>query len=236
MVQVELLSESTVTELALLALSFVLSASIGIERQRRLKSAGLRTHTLVGIGSTVFTLVSAYGFGSVSSADVVLDPSRIAAQVVSGIGFLGAGVIFVRRNTVNGLTTAASIWVTAAIGMACGAGMPILGLAATMLYIATASLLTSIGRRISAPAMIPTVTITYKEGHGALRGILATSNEHGFDTSLTNAQRSRTAKKGTQRIEAELAFKGGSRALGELMADLSEIEGVITVGAKDQSH
>ncbi|WP_223290007.1 MgtC/SapB family protein [Brevibacterium casei] len=77
---------------------------------------------LVGIGTCAFTLVSAYGFSGVLDSDVQLDPSRIAAQIVSGIGFLGAGVIFKGRNMVRGLTTAATIWVAAAVGMACGAG------------------------------------------------------------------------------------------------------------------
>src|SRR5690606_33289865 len=97
-------------------------------------------------------LVSAYGFESVMSESVILDPSRIAAQVVSGIGFLGAGVIFVRRNVVNGLTTAASIWVTAAIGMACGAGMPVIAIAAAGLHLLTVGLLTILGRRIRPQA------------------------------------------------------------------------------------
>ncbi|MFP3380477.1 MgtC/SapB family protein, partial [Bacillus sp. SIMBA_069] len=100
------------TQLLLLALAFALSAIIGVERERRLKSAGLRTHILVGLGSALFTLVSAYGF--VSLGLPATDPSRIAAQVVTGIGFVGAGVIFVNRGNVVGLTTAASIWVTAA--------------------------------------------------------------------------------------------------------------------------
>src|SRR5690625_2039284 len=90
-------------ELTALVLAFVLSASIGMERQRRLKNAGLRTHTLVGIGSAGFALASQYGFAGVLGDHVTLDPSRVAAGIVSGIGFLGAGVIFVRGNIVSGL-------------------------------------------------------------------------------------------------------------------------------------
>ena len=93
-------------EAKLLLASFVLCSLIGFERQFRQKSAGYRTHVLVGIGTYVFTLVSAYGFAGVLENDVRLDPSRIAAQIVSGIGFLGAGVIFKGRNMVRGLTTA----------------------------------------------------------------------------------------------------------------------------------
>src|SRR5829696_4943490 len=141
-------SDTTWTEMGLLALAFVLSATIGLERNRRFKSAGLRTHTLVGVGSTVFTLVSAYGFAGVMGRTAAVDPSRIAAQIVSGIGFLGAGVIFVRRGSVSGLTTAASIWLTAAIGMACGAGMPALAVMATAFHLLTVTVLAKLGRRI----------------------------------------------------------------------------------------
>lgn len=95
------------TQALLLVAAFVLSAIIGVERELRHKSAGARTHVLVGLGAALFTLVSVYGFASAEG--VTRDPARIAAQIVTGIGFLGAGVIFVRQNIVSGLTTAASI-------------------------------------------------------------------------------------------------------------------------------
>ena len=119
-------------QLAELALAFILSASIGLEREIRQKSAGLRTYTLVGFSSALVMLVSKYGFtDTLESGRVVLDPSRIAAQIVSGIGFIGGGLIFVRKDIVRGLTTAATVWLTAAVGMACGAGLPILAIAVT---------------------------------------------------------------------------------------------------------
>jgi len=99
-----------------LGLALLLSASIGVEREIRQKTAGLRTYTLVGLGAALFVLISKYGFSDVlRTGQVVLDPSRLAAQIVSGVGFLGAGLIFVRRDAVRGLTTAAAIWITAAI-------------------------------------------------------------------------------------------------------------------------
>src|SRR5580692_12295966 len=108
-------------QLSELALAFGLSALIGLEREIRQKSAGLRTYTLVGVSSALIMLVSKYGFTDVlENGRVVLDPSRVAAQIVSGIGFIGGGVIFVRKDLVRGLTTATTIWVTAAVGMACG--------------------------------------------------------------------------------------------------------------------
>lgn len=100
-----------------LVVAMVLGGIVGLEREYRAKDAGFRTHFLVALGSALFTLISMYGF-----AEGVRDTSRVAAQVVSGIGFLGAGIIVLQRNVIRGLTTAAGLWVTAAIGMACGVG------------------------------------------------------------------------------------------------------------------
>ena len=105
-------------------LRVVVAGAIGLERELDEKAAGLRTHMLVAVGSALFTLVGAYGFGAFfeGTSRVSFDPSRVAAQIVTGIGFLGAGVIFRQGFTVRGLTTAASLWLVAAIGMATGAG------------------------------------------------------------------------------------------------------------------
>jgi putative Mg2+ transporter-C (MgtC) family protein len=118
-----------------LGAAFLLSASIGLEREVRHKSAGLRTYTIVGTTAALFLLISKYGFEDVlSPGRIVLDPSRVAAQIVTGIGFIGAGLIFVRDNRVKGLTTAATVWLVTAVGMACGAGLPLLALAVTLAY------------------------------------------------------------------------------------------------------
>ena len=122
----------TLAQLAELTLALVLSSLIGLEREFRAKSAGLRTHTLVGVAAALIMLVSKYGFGdTIVKYAIVLDPSRVAAQIVSGIGFIGGGLIFRQRDVVRGLTTAAIIWLTAAVGMACGAGLPLLALFVT---------------------------------------------------------------------------------------------------------
>lgn len=119
-----------------LGAALLLSACVGVEREIRQKHAGLRTHTLVGLGAALFMLVSKYGFNDVVQPGLVIaDPSRVAAQIVSGIGFIGAGLIFVRRDAVRGLTTAASIWVTAAIGATAGAGLVLLAAEATLAYL-----------------------------------------------------------------------------------------------------
>ncbi|GIP37180.1 methyltransferase [Paenibacillus sp. J31TS4] len=109
---------------------------IGYERRNRLKEAGIRTHFVVAAGGALMMILSKYSFYDQLAVDKIsLDPSRIAAQVVSGVGFLGAGVIFMQRQTIKGLTTAAGIWTTAGMGMAIGAGMYLLGAGVTVLIV-----------------------------------------------------------------------------------------------------
>lgn len=116
-----------------LLLAAVLGGAIGAERELNDQAAGLRTHMLLTIGACLFTLVSAYGFGS----GIGTDPSRLAAQIVTGIGFLGGGAIVRHGLTVKGLTTAASIWATASVGVAVGAGSYILGVGGAVLVVGT---------------------------------------------------------------------------------------------------
>ncbi|QBD82503.1 MgtC/SapB family protein [Ktedonosporobacter rubrisoli] len=130
------------TALIRLGLALVLGALVGLERERGERAAGLRTHTLVALGSCLTMLVSAFGFADILGTRAVeLDPSRIAAQVVSGIGFLGAGTILLHKEVVKGLTTAAAVWVVAAIGLACGAGLLLEAIATTFLTIIVLTLL-----------------------------------------------------------------------------------------------
>ncbi|MGB7045566.1 MAG: MgtC/SapB family protein, partial [Methylocella sp.] len=154
-----------------LALAFVLSALVGLEREIRQKSAGLRVNTLVGVSAALFILISKYGFTDVlKDGQMIVDPSRVAAQVVSGIGFIGGGVIFMRRDVVRGLTTAASVWLTAALGMACGAGLPILAVATTVghfiIMLIFPKLLQYLPRERRTATML---RISYKDGLGLLR-------------------------------------------------------------------
>jgi putative Mg2+ transporter-C (MgtC) family protein len=119
-----------------LVMAAALGSVIGFERERLSWAAGLRTHMLVCVGSALFMIVSAFGFADVLQQEhVVLDPSRMAAQVVSGIGFLGAGSILLRGEIVRGLTTAASLWSVAAIGLAVGGGMYTASIAATIIIL-----------------------------------------------------------------------------------------------------
>ena len=111
-----------------LVIAGLLGAAIGLEREIRAKEAGVRTHFIVALGSAIFMIISQFGF-----ADKFHDVARVAAQVVSGIGFIGAGVIIFQKNAVRGVTTAAGLWVAAAIGMACGDGMYAVAVSATLL-------------------------------------------------------------------------------------------------------
>ncbi len=130
------MTEHLLTVTIRLIVAMVLGGLVGLEREYRAKDAGFRTHFLVALGSALFTLISIYGF-----TEGVKDTSRVAAQVVSGIGFLGAGLIVFQRNVIRGLTTAAGLWVTAAIGMACGVGQYYMAVVVTVLMLVGLELL-----------------------------------------------------------------------------------------------
>jgi putative Mg2+ transporter-C (MgtC) family protein len=142
-------SEELLTRLAIAA---VLGAVVGFERERLDQPAGLRDHALVCVGSALALMVSSFAFAqALRASGAVLDPSRVAAQVVSGIGFLGAGTIILRRNVVHGLTTAASIWVVAVIGLAVGGGMYLAGAATTIAALLILAAARPLTRRLAAP-------------------------------------------------------------------------------------
>jgi putative Mg2+ transporter-C (MgtC) family protein len=145
------------------AVAGLLGALIGLEREKRFKEAGLRTHFLVAVGSAIIMIISKYAFYDVvDGTNIVLDPSRVAAQVVSGIGFLGAGMIIFQRSSVHGLTTAAGIWTTSGIGLAIGAGMYEIGIFGGLLVIVGLEFLKRIFRPIIPHAYKMSVEITDK--------------------------------------------------------------------------
>src|ERR1700748_2482317 len=132
-----------------LPLAAALGSAIGVERERLQWNAGLRTHMLVCVGAALFMLVSSLGFAdSLDPQHIVLDPSRVAAQVVSGIGFLGAGAILFRRDKIRGLTTAASLWTVAAIGLAVGGGLYVAAVGATAVIFVILAGLKPLERRL----------------------------------------------------------------------------------------
>lgn len=210
--------------------AFALCTVVGTERQWRGKSAGIRTHALVGTGSAIFTLVSAYGFHALPGVEQGPgDPSRIAAQVVTGIGFLGAGVIFLHKDVVHGLTTAASVWVAAAIGMACGAGLIPLAVLGTLIQLfislvlkpLSAVLLTFPGRR--------TVEIRYEDGRGGvLREVLAAATD--LDLAVTVLRTDKVYTSTGPHVVMVLKVLGRT-ALHRAVVEFSEIPGVVSAAA-----
>ena len=126
-----------------LFLGGMMGGLIGLEREFRAKEAGLRTHFIVALGSALFMIISQYAFSG------RFDAARVAAQVVSGIGFIGAGVIIFQKNVVRGVTTAAGLWVAAAIGLACGAGMYVVAGAATLMTVLCLEAMHLLHRRIA---------------------------------------------------------------------------------------
>ncbi|MDR0343383.1 MAG: MgtC/SapB family protein [Nocardiopsaceae bacterium] len=218
-----------------LGLALLLSSLIGVEREFRQKSAGLRTYTLVGVGSALFMLVSKYGFGDlVLTGKVALDPSRVAAQIVSGVGFLGAGLIFVQRGSVRGLTTAAAVWVVAAVGAAAAAGLPILAALTTVIYFLVALAFPQLTRRLPrSQTAVSGIQVRYPDGRGILRRVLAAATDRGFiiDDVVTEA-----SPGGRHRMIELTLHVHGRAPVDELVAALSELEYVAAVQAADMAE
>jgi putative Mg2+ transporter-C (MgtC) family protein len=212
-----------------LALSLILAGSIGLERELRQKSAGLRTHTLVGVGAAIFMLVSKYGFMDVlSRGTVVLDPSRVAAQIVSGIGFLGAGLIFVKRDSVRGLTSAASIWLTAAVGAAAGSGLWLLATAATIVYFIVALVFPLIAQSLpTSSTAISLMRVRYPDGHGRLRQIMRMATDAGFVIDqVAPGEPKQGSTPGSERTVEVGMRVHGTQSVSELARRLSQLEDV----------
>ena len=242
-------------QLGELTLAFVLSALVGLEREVKQKSAGVRTYALVGVSAALFTIISKHGFDNVLRPGlVVLDPSRVAAQVVSGIGFIGGGVIFMRRDIVRGLTTAASIWLTAALGMACGAGLPVLALATTAGHFVIMLVFPMLVRRLPRPQRVATdIRVSYEDGRDLLRTILVACTELRFAIDHVRIDREGRIAETREQAQDLADFEGiegerpagragmtlsmqvkGKRPVSQLIAALTGIDGVREVGTMSE--
>lgn len=155
-----------------LAIAGLLGTLIGLEREYRAKEAGMRTHFLVALGSCLIMIVSQYGFGASA-----YDGSRVAAQIVSGIGFIGAGTIMMHKEFVRGLTTAAALWVAAGVGIAVGGGLYVLGIFCTLLTILGIELLPKLTGRYRRKSSI--VIFSVEKGFD-LHALTAKMDEEGF--------------------------------------------------------
>lgn len=163
-----------------LVISCICGGAVGYERSRRRKEAGIRTHILVALGASMMMIVSKYAFFDVLAyRDITVDASRIAANVITGISFLGAGVIFVRGVSIRGLTTAAGIWTTAGAGLAIGGGLYIVGIATTILVLAIQIVMHNTLRKWDGP-VYETISVTFYEeltdGLSLIKRELATRN------------------------------------------------------------
>lgn len=182
-------------------------AMIGFERKSRHKEAGLRTHFVVALGSALVMLVSKYGFYDVvQEHGGVLDPSRVAAQIVSGIGFLGAGTIIVQRQAVRGLTTAAGLWTTAGIGMAIGAGMYGAGFGATVLVLIGLETFDR-GTRVFRPQKPVQLLVRFRDVDLAVSELLALIELHHGEVSRVSSVSNDNEDKVTGRLEFQIRFR-----------------------------
>ncbi|WP_171161821.1 MgtC/SapB family protein [Streptomyces sp. I05A-00742] len=225
-----------------LGLALLLSSLIGLERELQQKSAGLRTHTLVGVGSALFVEVSLHGFGPAHGlAGAGADGSRVAAQVVSGIGFIGGGLIFVRRDAVRGLTTAATIWLTCAVGMACGGGLPLLGAAAALVHFLVVRGFPLVTRRLTAAPAIERfeLLLSYRTRRGLLGRVLELCTSRGFrvtDVQIHSEVREREHENGKGKAkgrEAEVVLGLEGRVPAHpLVEELTDWEGILGVGLR----
>ena len=193
---------------------------IGSERKNRNKSAGIRTHVIVALGAALIMVVSKYGFMDVEKADA----ARVAAQVVSGIGFLGAGVIFVRNNLVNGLTTAAGIWATAGVGLALGAGMYVVGISSALLVL----LIQFVMHRVAYFADVASgglirMTLVKREGIvQSMEDYLQREKLSGISVKINKT------KKDEVKLEFDVVFPPGYKKT-KLLARLVEMDDVLAV-------
>ncbi len=194
--------------------ALALGAIVGLERERQERAAGLRTVTMVSLGSCLFTIVGAYGFGQT-------DPSRVAAQVVTGIGFLGAGTIFLRKDLVRGLTTAATIWSVAAIGVAAGTAQYLIAIFTTLLILSVLMVLKPIERRFFKRPNEAQVSLLVPRAEGEIERMRAALAAIGaFPMSIRIHEVSET----DDRLELDVGLPH-NRTTAELLRQLRTVEG-----------
>jgi putative Mg2+ transporter-C (MgtC) family protein len=190
-----------------LAVGAILGGIIGLEREYRAKEAGFRTHFLVALGSALFMELSQYGFDAVLGElkDVAsYDPSRIASQVVTGIGFIGAGTIIFQKHVVKGLTTAAGLWVTSAIGMTVGAGLYSLAIASTIMVLLCLEAIFYLHTRFGSKNIAVTFSTHNKEN---ITAVLNTMRAQNIDIDSYSMKQEKTAESVRYTVEMELKVK-----------------------------
>ena len=214
-----------------LLIAALLGGLIGFERERLLWAAGLRTHMLVSVGSCLIIIVSAYGFRDVlGNGNVVLDPSRIAAQVVSGVGFLGAGTILFRGEAVKGLTTAASLWAVAGIGLASGSGLYLGAVVSTAIVLAVLAGLKPIEERYRRRLQTRSLTLLAARGTVSIEILRESAGAH-----ARRVQQFLLRPSGTEALdEVDVVFaRMPEPAFAAIVAKLKALPGVTQVETPD---
>lgn len=214
-----------------LVLALVLGGLIGFEREQSSHAAGFRTHILVCLGSTLVMLLSMYGFSAFAHLENVrLDPARLAAQVISGIGFLGAGTILYTGKSITGLTTAASLWVVAAIGLAIGAGFYYA--AAITCFLALLSLwgLNLVEKKYLRGKQIRTMTLVALDQPGMLTSISSMLARRGYDIRKVSVEECEMQTDELKRMNILLSVRVAKQGkLALIIDDLKQLEGVFAV-------
>lgn len=214
-----------------LGVATLLGCIIGLERERRVWAAGMRTHMLVSVGSALFMLVSMFGFAdALKTPGVMLDPSRVASQVASGIGFLGAGTIIFRRDAVRGLTTAASLWVVAAIGLASGGGLYVAAVATTILTLIILALLKPIERRLFADRRPKNLLVVASRAETSLFAIESALRNVNVEVSYIQWRMDNSSENNGEQYQVEIGFnKMRGPELSAVMDCLRTVPGISAV-------
>ncbi|MGI6357511.1 MAG: MgtC/SapB family protein [Bacillota bacterium] len=214
-----------------LFLAAFLGGVIGLQRESINRPAGFRTHTLVATGSALVMLVSIYGFEQYAAIGRLSDPARLAAQVVSGIGFLGAGTILKDGNTIRGLTTAASLWVVSGIGLAAGAGFYAGAVITTILVYVSLSALGLLQRRLFSRSQYHSLMVLAADRPGQLGAIASFMGRH--NVSILNVQVHREeSDDGHAQVLLQVKLPA-ELALNQLVSELTELNGVAEVSSRD---
>jgi putative Mg2+ transporter-C (MgtC) family protein len=221
-----------------LVLASILCGAIGFERETRDQPAGFRTHILLGLGAALFTLVSAYGFepftrAALGSGGLQFDPTRIAAQIIAGVGFLGAGAIIRQGRDVRGLTTAASLWAVSAIGMAVGAGYLFGAAAATVLTMATLYALRSFRSSIISPLRLDSagLELGFKDRESSPANALQILRSHNISIRNTDAEIDEDRVR--YNLQVRIHPTADVHAVLAELSGLPEVERISLTGFKD---
>ena len=198
-------------------LSVILCGIVGIEREWKGRSAGLRTHLLVGVGSCIIMIISIYGFPAVFGSR---DVARLAAQIITGVGFLGAGAIIHRNDGIKGLTTAGTIWIVMAIGIACGSFNFVIAILATLVIMVVLTVFTKVEAKISNKKMI--LMVTAPTDKPVLANVLEIAKE--FDCTIKTLSTDLIAKEGSNLIQftLEVVFNSKEGKSTEFITKLSK--------------